>query len=298
MPLEHDLGRGGDLERHRDAVGELHAPAPQEARELILRERLANGGDRRDEGCRVGPDHRGRGHRLVARAFPAGVVQGAAAVTEPAHQRRVLSRHLHAVDAEVEIIRLRFPRALGHHQRPGDERRRLARPAGLHRQRPEVDLVSPQHHLLARGAGHPLRLPGEHRLQKREHFEGLAHALGGLGVVEEREHLAQGAELAGLPTHRPGDALDRAEQVGEHRHGEARAVVAQHVLEQHGGARFRQKPGLDFRDLELRRDGRGDARKPLVAFEMSYEIAQRCESHGEKSLHGLGRVRRGEFTIS
>src|SRR3546814_4016940 len=67
---------------------------------------------------------------------------GAAAVLQPAHDGAVAPGHLHAVDAEVEVIgpvALR-PRAAGHHQRPGDQRRRLARPAGLHRQAPEIDV--------------------------------------------------------------------------------------------------------------------------------------------------------------
>ena len=69
---------------------------------------------------------------------------------EPAHQRRVAAGHLHAVDAEVEIVLARRARPLGDDQRPGDQRRRLAGPAGLHRQKAEIDIAAAQDDLLAR----------------------------------------------------------------------------------------------------------------------------------------------------
>ena len=59
----------------------------------------------------------------------------AAAMLQPAHDRLVPVQHLHAVDAEIEIVLARVAGPFGHHQRPGDQRRRLARPAGLDRQR-------------------------------------------------------------------------------------------------------------------------------------------------------------------
>ena len=55
---------------------------------------------------------------------------------------RSLSEHLHAIDADVHVRRvvgLGVGRA-GDHQPPGDQRRRLARPAGLDRQAAEIDV--------------------------------------------------------------------------------------------------------------------------------------------------------------
>ena len=56
--------------------------------------------------------------------------------------REHLREHLHAVDAEIEFVLARVGRPLGHHQRPGDQGRRLARPAGLDRQPAEVDVAA------------------------------------------------------------------------------------------------------------------------------------------------------------
>ena len=182
------------------------------------------------------------------------MVLGAAAVTEPAHQRPVLPDHLHAVDAEIEIIDLRIIGSLGHHQRPGDERRRLAGPAGLHRQRREIDVGTLQHDLLAGRARDQFGLAGERGLDQRQHLDRLAQPLGRLGVVEEGQHLTQGAKPVHLAAHRPGDALDGAEQVGQHRDIERRPVLADGVLEQDSGAVLGQQPGLDLGDLVLGRD--------------------------------------------
>src|SRR3546814_16847279 len=64
--------------------------------------------------------------------LPAPRRRGAAAMLQPAHDGAVAAEHLYAVDAEGEVVgpvTLR-PGAARHHQRPGDERRRLAGPAG------------------------------------------------------------------------------------------------------------------------------------------------------------------------
>ncbi len=53
-----------------------------------------------------------------------------------------------------------------------------------------------------------------------------------------------------LAVHAPGDALDRAEQVDQHRHGMFRPVGGQHMLEQHGGTALGQEAGLNFGHFE------------------------------------------------
>ena len=65
---------------------------------------------------------------------------------EPAHDDLVARDHLLPVDAEV-LARLVRPARDG--QAPGDQRRRVARPAGLHRQPREIDVVALPHDLLA-----------------------------------------------------------------------------------------------------------------------------------------------------
>src|SRR5262249_1521188 len=77
-----------------------------------------------------------------------------------------------------------------------------------------------------------------------------------------------------LAVHAPGDALDRAEQVHERRHAVAAAAGLRHLLEERGGARLRQEPGLDLRHLQHGRDRRLDAHEPPPRLEAGHEIAQ------------------------
>src|SRR5215471_6612443 len=94
-------------------------------------------------------DLRRRRQRVAAFLTPALMMLRPAAMLEPAHQRRVRARHLHAVDTEIEVVLATVPRTFCDDQRPGDERRGLARPAGLDRKHGEVDLRAPQDDLLA-----------------------------------------------------------------------------------------------------------------------------------------------------
>ena len=65
LAFEHDLGLGRDLERDGLAVDQLDLAAAQQAGEVILRKRVGHRRDRRDDGARVGADHR-RGRQRLA----------------------------------------------------------------------------------------------------------------------------------------------------------------------------------------------------------------------------------------
>jgi hypothetical protein len=67
--------------------------------------------------------------------------------------RRFLAELLLAIDAQVLAF---LVRPAGDHQRPGDQRRGVTRPAVLDRQAVEVDVVAFEYHLLHRGAAHVL----------------------------------------------------------------------------------------------------------------------------------------------
>src|SRR3954470_22743724 len=92
-------------------------------------------------------------------------VQGAAAVREPAHDDAIAADHLLPIDAEV-LPRLLWPAR--HGQAPGNQRTSVIRPAGLHRQAREVDVLSLPDNLLARRARALLRRHVEDLLQHRE----------------------------------------------------------------------------------------------------------------------------------
>ena len=200
-------------------------------------------------------------------------------VLEPAHQGLVPAEDLHAVDAQVEIVlasrRLGArARAPGHHQRPGNQRRRLAGPAGLHRERAEIDLVAGQHHLLAGRGAHGLGAHGHRGFEQRQLVPGVAQAARRLGLAQRGQRLADLAQLEGLALHAPGDPLHGAKQVGQHRHAIGRAVGAPHVLEDHRRPALGQEPGLDLGHLELGRDRRAHPHQPALGLEAGDEVAQ------------------------
>ncbi len=207
------------------------------------------------------------------------MVLRAAAMCQPAHQRGVAPGHLHAVDAEIVIVLALVARPFGHDQRPGDERRRLARPAGLDREIAEIDVAAAQHHLLARRARHRARLHRHHRAQQRQHVERLAPAAGRLGLFQESQRLADLAQARRLAVHAPGDALHRPEEIGQHRRGVARAVRPHHILEQHGRAALGEEAGVDLGDLAVGRHRHRDPLQRALPVEVRQKIAQRGVWH-------------------
>ena len=78
------------------------------------------------------------------------------------HRGRGAIEHLHSVHADVTRA---GARVLGDHGRERDERRRVARPAGLNRQRAEIDVVAGDDDLLRRSPPGRLRQRIRNRLQ-------------------------------------------------------------------------------------------------------------------------------------
>ena len=83
----------------------------------------------------------------------------------PVHGSRRPVKHLHPVHADVAHT---SPRILRDHRRERHKRRRVARPAGLHRERAEIDLVAGQDDLVRRPPPHCLRQRVRDRLQLLE----------------------------------------------------------------------------------------------------------------------------------
>ena len=199
---------------------------------------------------------------------------------QPAHQRGVLARHLHAVDAEVEGILALARRSFGDDQRPGDQRCGLARPAALDRQFREIDILALQHHLLAGRARHRLRLHRHDGLQQRQHLHRLAKAARWLRLAQEGQGLADLAQLMRLAVHPPGHPLHRAEQIDQHRHAVGFSVRPYRILENHRRPLLGQQPGLDLRHLQMGGDRRGDAHQPPAGFQTVDEVTQAGIGHG------------------
>ncbi len=193
---------------------------------------------------------------------------GAATVFQPAHERGVPAGHLHAVDAEIEVVLLGLGRALGDHQRPSDQRRRLARPAALDRQPAEIDVSTAQHNFLTR---RPAERPGAHgqrQLEDRCHLHGILEAARRLWLAQESQQFAQLAQLVRLTVHAPGNPLDGTEQIDQHRH-----LGAFDVLEQDCRAAFRQETRVNLGHFQNRANRRAHAHQPAGALQHGHEIA-------------------------
>src|SRR5687767_11770490 len=101
------------------------------------------------------------------------VIERTSPVREPAHDDAVAADDLLAIDAEV-LTRLQWSARDG--ESPGDERPRVLRPAGLHRQPPEIDVFTLYHHFLSGRAGHGLRRHIEELLPDRKLVPQVAQA--------------------------------------------------------------------------------------------------------------------------
>ena len=213
----------------------------------------------------------------------------AAPVLEPAHVGGAGARDLQAVDAEVVVVAgiaafLAGLRALGHHQRPGNHRGRFAGPAGLNRKTIEVDIIAFQHHFLARCLGHRFRLHGHDGLHHRQGFYRVPPAFRGVGLAQESQGLADFAKLVRFPVHAPGDPLDGAEKVNQHRHTERRPVVVDDVFEQDRRAAFGKQAGLDFGHLQVGGNRLADTHQTAVLLQAVDKVSQGRKGHNASSL--------------
>ncbi len=232
--FDDDLGFGRNLQGLREAIGQLDAGAAQESRELIFGKGLGHRRHRGDHRARIGADHGCSRKRFGMILRPAAMMLRAAAM--PA----------------------RIGRPLGHDQRPGDQRRRLAWPAGLDGKPVQIDIAALQHDLLARctaganGLGFHCHDASRER-QQLDSFGDAARRLGLADGGEKLADLAQGFRVAPLDAAH-GDAhryaLHRAEEIDQHRNVGARTVAADRVVENDGRTAFGKQPGLDFGHLE------------------------------------------------
>ncbi len=159
------------------------------------------------------------GKRLALGLAPALVVLRPAAMPQPAHQGRVAAGHLHAVDAEVEAVLAR--RASGPCVTTSGQ---VISGAGSSGQQVWTgssprSMSPPCSTISWHGAAATVR--GRIAItvfNKRQHVERLAPAARRLGLLQKGQRLADLAQLVGLAVHAPGDPLDRAEQIDQHRH--------------------------------------------------------------------------------
>ena len=223
VPLEDDFRRRRHLQLADRGLHQQGAAAAQKPREAVFRKRVWHRCDGAQRGGGICPEgHRDREGLAGMRLLPLAEIQGAAAVREPAHDQAVFPDYLHAVDPEILPLLVRAARD---HQGPGDQRAGVARPAGLHRQHAEVDVVFLEDVLLALAAPDHLGRHGEHLAEDREFVPGITHAFGRVGLAQEGEQFAHLTQFrGGGAAHAERHALFGTEQIGQQRHFRATRV--------------------------------------------------------------------------
>ncbi len=210
---------------------------------------------------------------------------GAPPVGQPAHDGAVLAQHLHAIDAEIVVVLPLGGGPLGHHQGPGDQRRRLAGPAGLDGQLGQVDLVAGPDDLLHRRLLHRGRAHGHDGLGQRQHVQSVLQAPGRFGAAQEGQQFADFAQVRGCGPLAPfqrdphGHPLDRAKQVDQAGHGRALAIGADDVLKQDRRPALFQQAAVDFGHLQNGGDGLRHPHQFAGGFQLGDEFPQRPIGH-------------------
>ena len=177
---------------------------------------------------------------------------GPAAMGEPAHDGAVAADHLHPVDADIDLVAGRVVRPPRNDQRPGEERRRLARPVDLHRQAGEVDLLATPHDLL-RWRCMNLLWPHRHRGTGERH---LRHRVGEIArwprLAEFRQHFPERTKARGINAEPPTGPLGGAEQIDEHRHRGRASIRHDAALRTAGPGHWHAGRGGESRSLRAR----------------------------------------------
>ncbi len=183
MSLEDDLGVRRHLQLGADRLDQLGARAAQQAGKGIFGQRIGHRRDRAENGRRIGTQrHRHRVRPILVLLAPLAEIQRTATVAQPAHDDLVAADDLLPVDAEVLPF---LVRALGDSQAPGDQRRGVTRPAVLHRNLRQVDVVTFEDHFLA---GRVLEYLGRHAddlLVDRQLAPGVLQPLRRLRLLEK-----------------------------------------------------------------------------------------------------------------
>ncbi len=285
MAFQHDLGPGRHGQVAAQRLRDFGARAAQQARELVFGQAVRHRRDGAQRGGRIGAQRHGDGEgragvgdRVVAE------IQRAAAMRQPAHDELVRPQQLLAVDAQVLALGVGAARD---HQAPGQERRHVARPAGLDGQARQVHVLAFPDDFLAGGA---LDVLGAHvpqrGFQHRHLGQRIAQALGRFGLAQRGQQLsdvAQRADVVGA--HAARHARGGAEQIGQHRHLRGLAVVAG-VFEQQGGAFGPQHAVGNLRHFKLRRHRRGNAFELAHAFKLGDEVSKVAVFHYRSQRFG------------
>ena len=244
------------------------------------------------------PMHGAGGQRLaLARRLPAAVVLGAAAVRQPAHDRRV--------PAQSPAC----GRCRGCSRPPASCRGPLVTTsgqvisgAGSPGQQvwigssAKVDLVARQHHLLHRRRRYGLRPHGHDGLGQRQHLHGLREAAAAVPAAQEGQQLADLAQLGrGSRSMPQATRLTVPNRLTRQGIG-ARCRRPDDVLEQHRRPAAAPAAASGSRSSPALSRPASDAHQPARAFQPVHEIAQGRIGHGKSisECRGLEPLNIGE----
>lgn len=213
----------------------------------------------------------GYGHIQPA-CLPQPVVLRAAAMRQPAHDHPVRPQHLHAIDANIDIVGI--IRRTGDDQRPGDERGRLARPAPLHRQAGKINCITRQYLFLYRRARDVAWPHGQCGLQQRQLTPCLGHGFRRPWFAQFGKLLSKRRQAARFQPQTPFDALPRAEEIGKQRHVPHLALMVDGLLEQQRRPAIGEHAAVDFGDFAHQRDRLADSPQLPAFFQQPDETAQ------------------------
>jgi hypothetical protein len=173
--FENDLGRSRHLQIGAQAFHHFGLAAAQQTGKLVFGETVRHRRHGRENRRRIGAE-RHRHRKRLARPLQAVIakIERAAAMRQPAHDHLVRAEHLLAIDAEVLA---RLVRPARHRQPPGDQRRRVARPAELDRQRDRSTSLAFPDDFLARRRRAQARRHVEHLPEYRQLVPGVLESL-------------------------------------------------------------------------------------------------------------------------
>ena len=195
MALQNKLRAGGHLQVATQALSDRCLLAAQQARKSIFRQGIRHRCHRAENGRRVGTQRHRDGKGFTGMGLlPFAKIQRPAPLRQPAHNRAVFADHLHAVNTQVLPLFLRPP---CHHQRPGNQRPGVFRPAGLNGQFAEIDLVAFEHDLLTDSFFNHVHRHIQHRFKGLALVPQILDAFGWIGFFQKGQQLADIAQCCG-----------------------------------------------------------------------------------------------------
>lgn len=185
---------------------------------------------------------------------------------QPAHDELIFTNQLLTINAQILPL---FMRPTGHGKPPGNERRSIFRPAGHNGNAVQIDVITRNNLLLTGRATKALRRHIQHLFELRKFVKEIAKAPRRFRFFQKGQQLTHFTQCGDIILPHPHrDALWRAKQVTEHRHG-----IAFRIFKQQRGSASTQRAVSNFGDFQVRVNFKRDAFKFALLFKQRQEVA-------------------------